>query len=65
MSRTEDEIRMCHMLDAGRKAIEFTRGCERDDLDKDEKLAAEIVKRITERIAGRVSDESHTAESRT
>lgn len=35
------------------------------DLDDDEKLAAEIVKRITERIARRSSSDSRTAESRT
>ena len=35
------------------------------DLDKDEKLAAEIVKRITKRIARRSSSYSRTAESRT
>ena len=46
-------------------STEQIKGIEWIDLDKDEKLAAEIVKRITERIAGRVSDESHTAESRT
>jgi uncharacterized protein with HEPN domain len=44
MSKAEDITRMRHMLDAGRKAIEFTRDCERADLDKDEKLALSIVR---------------------
>lgn len=35
------------------------------DLDEDKKLAAEIVKRITERIALLASDESQASESRT
>jgi uncharacterized protein with HEPN domain len=44
MSRDEDITRMRHMLDAGRKAIEFTHGCKRAVLDKDEKLALSIVR---------------------
>lgn len=32
------------MLDAARKAVEFTSKCERADLDKDEKLALVIVR---------------------
>ena len=35
------------------------------DLDEDEKLAAEIVKRITERISFRANDEPQATESRT
>ena len=35
------------------------------DLDKDKKLAAEIVKRITKRVARRASSDSRTAESQT
>ena len=41
------------------------RNTEWIDLDEDEKLAAEIVKRITKRIARRSSSYSRTAESRT
>ena len=59
MSKAEDITRMRHMLDAGRKAIEFTRGCERADLDKDEKLALSIVRllEILGEAANNVSDE--------
>lgn len=44
MSRTEDSVRLRHMLDAARKAMEFTRRRKRCDLDKDEKLALSVVK---------------------
>lgn len=44
MPKTEDTVRLRHMLDAAHKAIEFTRGCDRADLDKDEKLALSIVR---------------------
>ena len=40
MPRTEDIVRLRHMLDAARKAVEFTEGYGRTDLDKDEKLAS-------------------------
>ena len=59
MSKAEDITRMRHMLDAGRKAIEFTRGCKRADLDGDEKLALSIVRllEILGEAANNVSDE--------
>jgi len=59
MSRIEDITRMRHMLDAGRKAIEFTHGCGRADLEKDEKLALSIVRllEILGEAANNVSDE--------
>jgi len=38
MCETEDIVRLRHMLDAARKAIEFTENCGRIDLDNDEKL---------------------------
>jgi len=44
MPKAEDVTRMHHMLDAARKALEFTQNCERADLDKDEKLALSIVR---------------------
>ena len=44
MSKAEDVVRLRHMLDAARKAIELTSTCERDDLDKDEKLALAVVR---------------------
>lgn len=44
MSKTEDTIRMRHMLDAAQKAVAFmdTRG--HDDLCKDEQLALAVVR---------------------
>ncbi len=59
MSRSEDITRMRHMLDAGLKAVEFTRGCERTDLDKDEKLSLSIVRllEILGEAANNISDE--------
>lgn len=59
MAKAEDITRMSHMLDAGRKAIEFTRNCERDDLYTDEKLALSIVRllEILGEAANNVSDE--------
>ena len=44
MSKAEDVVRLRHMLDAARKATDFTKLCERSDLDKDEKLALAIVR---------------------
>lgn len=44
MSKTDDTVRLHHMLDAARKAIELTSMCERIDLDKDEKLALAVVR---------------------
>ena len=35
MPKAEDVVRMQHMLDAARKAIEFAKGHTRQDLDKD------------------------------
>ena len=44
MSKAEDVVRLRHMLDAARKAVELTSKCERSDLDKDEKLALAVVR---------------------
>lgn len=44
MSRTEDVVHLRHMLDAARKAMEFTTKRRRCDLDKDEKLALSVVR---------------------
>jgi len=44
MPETEDRIRLLHMLDAARKAIEFTENCNRIDLDNDEMLTLSIVR---------------------
>jgi len=44
MLKAEDIVRLRHMLDAARKAVEFTQNCDRADLDKDEKLALSIAR---------------------
>ncbi len=44
MSKAEDIVRLRHMLDAAQKAIAFTQGCTRTDLDKDEKLTLSLVR---------------------
>ena len=45
MSKT-DEVRLRHMLDAARKAVAFTQGRTRTDLDNDEILALAVVRLI-------------------
>lgn len=44
MSGTEDFVRLRHMLDAARKALELSKGCDRDNLAKDEKLALALLR---------------------
>jgi uncharacterized protein with HEPN domain len=44
MPNAEDIVRLHHMLDAARKAVEFARTRERADLDKDEQLALAVVR---------------------
>lgn len=44
MPETEDRVRLQHMLDAARKAVEFTENCNRIDLDNDEMLTLSIVR---------------------
>jgi uncharacterized protein with HEPN domain len=41
-----DSIRLRHMLDAARKAIEFSEGRTREDLDRDEMYALALVRLI-------------------
>ena len=41
-----DEVRVRHMLDAARKAIAFTQGRERSDLDTDEMLGLAVVRLV-------------------
>ena len=44
MPRTEDIVRLRHMLDAAQKISEFTKKCDRKDFDKDEKLTLAVVR---------------------
>jgi len=44
MPHHDDQIRLRHMLDASEKAVAFTRGRKRADLDQDEQLALAVVR---------------------
>lgn len=44
MCKSEDDVRLRHMLDAARKAVEFTHLGRRADLDTDEKLALALLR---------------------
>jgi len=44
--RKDDEIRMRHMVDAGREAMSFAQGRARADLDSDRMLVLSLVKAI-------------------
>lgn len=44
MSSNDDTVRLRHMLDAARQAVEFARGKSRSDLDTDSMLALSIVR---------------------
>ena len=63
MPQHEDSIRMRHMLDAARKATEFTRHRTRGDLDRDEQLAFSLTHllEIVGEAAGKVSAETRKA----
>ena len=57
--RPEDLIRLRHMLDAAKKAVEFTRGKNEADVAKDEKLSFAIVRliEIIGEVAKNISEE--------
>lgn len=40
----DDQIRLRHMLDAGRKALSFVKDRSRDNLDSEEMLALAVVR---------------------
>lgn len=44
--RPDDVVRLRHMLDAAREAVEFAEGKRREDLDGDRKLVLALVKDI-------------------
>lgn len=44
--RPDDVVRLRHMLDAAREAIEFAADTSREDLDRDRKLTLALVKDI-------------------
>jgi uncharacterized protein with HEPN domain len=57
--RREDRIRLGHMLEAARNAMEFAGDAQREDLDEDKKLVLAFVKciEIIGEAAGRISAE--------
>ncbi len=59
MLNPEDLVRLRHMLDAARKAVEFSEGRTRNDLDSDEMLSLALVRllEIIGEAAKRVSEE--------
>ena len=61
--RSDDEIRVRHMLDAAREALVFTRGRSRRDLDTDRQLVLALVKEIEilGEAAYRLSEETREA----
>lgn len=44
--RKEDRVRLRHMLDAARQAVEFSEGRNREDLDADSMLVLALMKAI-------------------
>jgi uncharacterized protein with HEPN domain len=46
MSRSDDEVRLRHMLDATREALAFAKKRHREDLDADRMLALALMKCI-------------------
>ena len=44
MQNEQDIVRLRHMRDAAKKIVEYTDSIQRDDLDKDEKLALALVR---------------------
>lgn len=59
MLNPEDLVRLRHMLDAAQKAVEFSEGRTRNDLDSDEMLALALVRllEIVGEAAKKVSEE--------
>ncbi len=44
MQNEQDIVRLRHILDAAKKIVEYTEPIQRDDLDRDEKLALALVR---------------------
>jgi uncharacterized protein with HEPN domain len=60
MPKPDDDLRLGHMLEAAQKALHFSRGKSRADLDQDEllRLALARLLEIVGEAASRVSPES-------
>ena len=61
--RSEDRIRLRHMLDAAQDALSFAEGRCREDLDSDRQFVLAVVKcvEIIGEATGKVSDEARSA----
>jgi uncharacterized protein with HEPN domain len=61
--RTDDRIRVQHMIDAGESVVAFTSGRVRDDLGRDRMLLFAVVRgiEVLGETASRVSDETRSA----
>lgn len=61
--RTDDRIRVRHMIDAAREALSFADGRSRKDLDKDRMLVLSLVKdvEILGEAASKVSETTRQA----
>ncbi len=44
MQNEQDIVRLRHMLDAAKKIVEYTGSIQRDDINRDEKLALALVR---------------------
>jgi len=60
MPKVDDVARMCHMLEAARKALRFAQGKNQTDLEQDEVLQLALVRllEIVGEAAARVSQET-------
>ena len=63
MSHHDDSIRLRHMLDACREAVQFSQGRSRGDLDSDRLFQLAMVRlvEIIDEAASRLSKETHAA----
>ena len=63
MSHHDDSIRLRHMLDACREAVQFSQGRSRGDLDSDRLFQLAMVRlvEIIGEAASRLSKETHAA----
>ena len=58
MSQNDDQVRLRHMLDAARKAVDFLKGRTRQDLDSDEMVCLAVI-RLLEVIGEAAKGISH------
>jgi len=63
MSKHDDSVRLRHMLDAARRAVEFVKGRTRAELDTDEQLTLALTRllEVIGEAAKHVSEETQRA----